>query len=61
MTVPFDTESEFILEEKIRKLAAGNIQILADKENEIPEAEKLLGEDGKIRLQAGSYVIKVGV
>ena len=61
VTVPFDTEGEFILEEKIREQADGNIQILVDEEKIFSEAEKRLGEEGKIRLQAGSYVIKVSV
>ena len=61
MTVPFDTEGEFILEEKIREQADGNIQILVDEEKIFSEAEKRLGEEGKIRLQEGSYVIKVSV
>ena len=35
--------------------------VLVDEEKIFSEAEKRLGEEGKIRLQAGSYVIKVSV
>lgn len=59
VTVPFDTEAEFVLEEKVREQASGKVELKMSDGKEMPEAEEKLRKEGHILLQTGKYVIRV--
>lgn len=59
ITVPFDTEACFVLEENLRNQAAGNIQVKTEGcQDDLIKTEELKSA-GQTLLQAGSYVIQV--
>ena len=59
VTVPFDTEACFVLEENLKNQALGNIQVKTESCVDDFKKTEELKRDGQTVLQAGSYVIQV--